>query len=313
MTLLIIDGCEDRGTTAGTVARGRTGKGLQNYLNYAVPPSDTVTVGVAVRCSALALANLISVTGPSSATCTLSLQATGALSWSTGATTRTTAAAFIPINTWFYLELQCKVANVPNGFVWVRVNGADVPALMASGIDTQASTGALYDEVDINTAGSTSNGVDDIYIMAGTGDAFLGDCVVETLYPTGNGAVNAWVGSDGNSTDNYLLVDETPANTTDYVGADPSGTQDLYNFGNLALAGDILAVCHNVVAQKSDAGAKQLYIVSRGAVDTRSPAITLTTTFTGEPYQFIQTVNPETGVAWTAAEVNALQAGVEVV
>ena len=313
MTLLIIDGCEDRSTTAGTTARGRTGKGLTSYLNYAVPPSDTVTVGVAIRCSALALTSLISVTGPSSATCTVQLTASGALTVTASPTTRTTAAAFIPVNTWFYLELQCKVANAPDGFVWVRVNGADVPVLTVSGVDTQAGSGALYDEVDINSAGSTTNGVDDIYIMAGPGDAFLGDCVVETLYPTGNGTVNNWVGSDGNSTDNYLLVDETPANTTDYVGADPSGTKDLYNFGNLALSGDVLAVCHNVVAQKSDAGAKQLYIVSRGAVDTRSPAITLTTTFVGEPYQWVQTVNPETGVAWTAAEVNALQAGVEVV
>jgi hypothetical protein len=315
MTLLIIDGCEDRVTTAGTTARGRTGKGLQSFTNYAIPvanQSDTVTVGAAIRCSALTLTTLIGVTGPLSASCVVQVQTSGALSWSTGSTSRTTAAAFIPLNTWFYLELQCKVANSPNGFVWVRVNGADVPALTVSGIDTQAATGAIYDEVDLDSAGTTTNGVDDIYIMSGAGDSFLGDCVVETLYPTGNGTVNNWIGSDGNSTDNYLLVDETPANGTDYVGADPTGTQDLYNFGNLALSGDILAICHNVHAQKSDAGAKQLKIVSRGAIDTTSPAITLTTTFVGEPYQWVQMINPETGLAWTAAEVNALQAGVEV-
>lgn len=49
------------------------------------------------------------------------------------------------------------------------------------------------------------------------------------LRPNGNGDNSAWAGSDGNSTDNYLLVDETtPNSATDYVQSNTSGQIDEY-------------------------------------------------------------------------------------
>lgn len=47
------------------------------------------------------------------------------------------------------------------------------------------------------------------------------------LRPNGNGASSQWAGSDGNSTDNYLLLDETPPNgVTDYIQSNTSGQID---------------------------------------------------------------------------------------
>ena len=94
---------------------------------------------------------------------------------------------------------------------------------------------------------------DDVYLMAGTGDEFLGDCTVATLLPTGNGFVNQFVGSDGNSTDNYLLVDEQPPSSTDYVGSATTGQQDLYTLTNLTGSGTVLAVAPTIYAVRARA------------------------------------------------------------
>ena len=50
------------------------------------------------------------------------------------------------------------------------------------------------------------------------------------------------MGSDGNSVDNYQLVDEYPYNTTDYVGSLTTGAKDTYDFANLVKTGNVIAV-----------------------------------------------------------------------
>jgi hypothetical protein len=142
----------------------------------------------------------------------------------------------------------------------------------------------------------------------------LGDIVVETLYPNGNGNANQWLGSDGDSTNNYLLVNETGAPvTTDYVADSVSGHQDMYTLTDLVhTTGTVLGVCHSAYAAKTDAvNARQIKLVNRRAADTKSVALDLTTTYTG--YQYALAQDPETGAAWTIANVNSLQSGVEVV
>lgn len=55
--------------------------------------------------------------------------------------------------------------------------------------------------------------------------------------PNGNGDNSQWTGSDGNSTDNYLLLDETPPNdATDYVESNTSGQIDDYTVDNTPAA-----------------------------------------------------------------------------
>lgn len=56
----------------------------------------------------------------------------------------------------------------------------------------------------------------------------LGNEYIAAIVPNGNGSNSAFTGSDGNSTDNYLLVDEIPANVSEYVYATSSGDTDTY-------------------------------------------------------------------------------------
>ena len=106
--------------------------------------------------------------------------------------------------------------------------------------------------VGAQTFGGALMTIDDIYVCTGD-DPFLGDIIVETLYPNGNGTVNQWVGTDANSVDNYLLVDDQ--NTSDSVRDSVPGHQDLYVLQNLSVAdASVVGVAHEAYVRKGDVG-----------------------------------------------------------
>jgi hypothetical protein len=74
--------------------------------------------------------------------------------------------------------------------------------------------------------------VDDIGINDNTGsrqNSWPGEEKLIYQLVNGNGDSSQWTGSDGNSTDNYLLLDEVPPDTADYVQSNTSGQADYYN------------------------------------------------------------------------------------
>ncbi|HET9665979.1 MAG TPA: hypothetical protein VFP09_04460, partial [Desertimonas sp.] len=212
----------------------------------------------------------------------------------------------------YYMEVQAKLHDT-TGFVTVRLNGVVIAE--ALNVDTKnAGTKTTFDTLRFSATGGSNSRFDDLYLMTGAGDAFLGEIQVETLVPNGNGAVNQWMGSDGNQTDNYLLIDEIAnINTADYVGSSVSGQQDLYQMTNLvAGSGRIVAVAHTATSTKSDTESKPIRLLNRGngviKSDPREPTMGTYTNLS-----WLLTVNPETGAPFTVAEVNALQSGVETV
>jgi hypothetical protein len=327
MSLILIDGLEDTSSWAVTgtaaIAAARNGNGFcpaagTNRLNFTIPAaaeSDTVTVGFAFQASAgWSQSSPLILSSDAGATVhlTMLLQTNGTVTFTRSGSTVATIATVIPAGTWVYIEVQAKLHDT-TGLIAVRYDGVQV--LASTSLDTKnAGTKTTFDRVVIGgaSAGSTFK-FDDLYIMAGAGDTFLGDLSVETLYPNGNGAANQWIGSDGNSTDNYLLVDESGApNIADYVASATSGHQDLYTMTNLVrTTGTILGVCHQAHAIKTDSGARQMKIVNRRAADNKSAALDLTTSFA--PYHYTLVNDPETGAPFTIGNVNSLQSGVEVV
>ena len=323
MSLVLIEGFDDEGyrnsTLNGSVARGRNGtKGSSSFTSYTIPvaaQSDTITMGVAVKMGAgFGTTNLLQLSGPGSTSLTWQMSTARRLTLSIAGGTPSslaTADLFVPgADVWWYLEVQAKIANAPNGFVKAAVNGVEVAALTQSGIDTAASgSSTVFDSVNMNLSG-TNAGVDDLYLCTGGGDTFFGDCVVEVLYPNGNGSVNAWVGSDFDATDNWQLVDESPYSSVDWLGTSTVGAQDLYTLPDLSASGTaIYGICHQVIAQRTDATARSLKMLTKGSTVNASAAVALTTGFTSINYPLA--TNPEGGAAWTVATVNALQVGVE--
>jgi len=323
VALVLIDGFEDVSSwtsVSGDIQAGRNGNAFRSFGSnnrFPIPAaleSDTVTFGFAFKPSGMSGLSVCWVLA-SDANATDHLyflvNADGSITAqrAPGVTLGTTATGLITATAFAYIEVQAKLHDT-TGTLTIRVNGTD--RLNLTGQDTKnAGTKTTFDTLRIGTGNVAL--YDDLYLMAGTGDTFLGDIKVETLYPNGDGNANQWLGSDGNSVSNYLLVNEVGAPvTTSYVGDAVSGHQDLYQLTNLvSTTGAILGVCHQVTAAASDAGAKSFKIVNRRAADTKSAALTLTSTF--GPFHYPLATDPETGAAWTIANVNALQSGVEVV
>lgn len=131
------------------------------------------------------------------------------------------------------------------------------------------------------------------------------------LFPDGAGATSAWTPSAGA---NWQNVDETtPDDDTTYNESATVGNIDTYTMQNLpGAASSVVCVAVTIYIKKTDANARTVAAVLRiGGTDY------IHATSKGVPgdYAFLQwiwLVSPATGVAFTVAEVNALEAGIKV-
>jgi len=218
----------------------------------------------------------------------------------------------LPICTFHYIEIKVKIDNT-TGTIDCHLDG--VSEISGTGLDTQNTGNATANQVRLGVgAGATWDcAYDDYYIADGTGgQTFLGDVRVEALFPNGNGNSSQFVGSDSNSTDNYLLVDETtPNGDTDYVESSTVGNKDTYTYTDLTPgSGTVYAVQPIPYARKSDAGTRSIVSVARlSGTEADSSAETLSTT-----YQYLPDIRETKpgGGSWTVADVNNSEFGPKV-
>lgn len=227
----------------------------------------------------------------------------------------TTSTTFTD-NVWYYIEIKCVLGDGTAGQIVVNVNG--VQALDTGGTDTKnAGTGSVYDTIVIPSRNSASQNtvIDDLYILNGAGSVynnFLGDVTIETLRPNGNGNSSQFTGSDGNSTDNYLLVDEATYDSADYVQSSTTNHKDLYTYSDLAASsGSVKGVVAYATAQKTASGAQNFRQISRiSSTDYNGSSVALDTS--DLPRTQVWEQSPATSSDWTISEVNGAEFGVEV-
>lgn len=239
----------------------------------------------------------------------------GSLTAYRGGTLIGTATGTLTTGVGYYVEVKA-VLNDTTGSVVIRVNGTNV--LNLTNTDTKnAGTGAVYDTVRFGGRASASQNllIDDAYILNGAGSAyndFLGDVTVETIRPDGNGNSSQFTGSDGNSTDNYLLVDEATYSAADYVQSGTTNNKDLYTYGALtATTGTVKGVIAYATAAKTGSGAQDFRQITRlSGTNYNGSTVALTTS--DIPVAQVWEVNPATTSDWTISEVNGAEFGVEV-
>lgn len=232
-----------------------------------------------------------------------------------GSVTLATGSAVLIPDVYYWLELRVKVDDAAGEYE-LRVNGVtDIGPV--TGADTRNAAAAQITAVSWQSPGNITGGsrFDDIYVcdtLGGAADTFLGEIRVQALLPNGNGASSVFVGNDGNSTDNYLLVDEAAPNSdTDYVEANTVGDKDTYAYGNLvSTAGTVYGVQVLPFAEKTDAGARSIVSVARsGGTEVDSAAKALLNTYGYLPD--IRMTKPGGG-AWSVSDINAAEFGVKV-
>jgi len=227
-----------------------------------------------------------------------------------------TGTKVLTAGVYYHFEWKLTIDNT-TGASELRINGATDHSV--SGIDTQNSANATADRFWLGenpVAAYMGWAFDDVHVCDGTGSApynnFLGECRVECLFPNGNGNSSQLVGSDANSTDNYLLVDETaPNGDTDYVESSTVGNKDTYTYGNLTpTTGTVYAVQINPYAEKTDAGTRTIATIARvSATEVDSSDLTLGATYGGQSE--IRTTKPGGG-SWSISDVNNAEFGVKV-
>ena len=323
------------GALASATGRDGVGKAAANTVSssssikLALPAAQSTTIfGVASRVRSVMFGSTsipgLTVYGDTGATSHLTVNWDGAgriqLRRGTASCTVIATSSHTPVldNSWHYIEVKCTIAD-SGGTCIVKLNNVEV--INFTGDTKNAGTNTTVDAISLCCTDVSS--VDDFYVLDGVDGTtlgtpqsaafndFLGDSTVKPQRPDGNGASSQWVGSDGNSTDNYLLVDEVPFSSSDYVGSSVAADRDLYTVADLVGSPVVHAVQVRAYAAKSDAGTRSFKTLARssGGTVVASTAMALTTGYTTYAGQ-IMTKDPD-GVAWTATTVNATQFGVE--
>ena len=228
-----------------------------------------------------------------------------------GTVIATSTLAFTGAAQWNSMEVKATIHDTTgeciikvNGAVWINYTG-----------DTRNGGTSTRPNQLATPAGNGYALTDDVLILDTTGgvdDTWPGEVVIVAIKPAGNGAFSDLVGSDGNSVNNYLLVDDNPSVSADYVGSAISMAKDTYDMQAVGRVGNVLAIRQTNTVSKSDAGTKfgKNIVKSAAGAFTKGSTIGLSTT----PIAVIEPISkfdPD-GNPWTVARVDAAEFGFEV-
>jgi hypothetical protein len=212
--------------------------------------------------------------------------------------------------TWFYLEWEGVLSNTV-GESRLFINGNPTPVLNLSGVDT-INTGSTVSFVDLGVATNTNTGLqivafDDMYVKQGA--TRLEPQKISTLRVNGNSTPQNWVPSTGS--DHAAMVDETLANTTDWVAGNTVGDIDQFLLGNIS---GYPAAIHEVnviaYARSSDAMTRAIeFGIQSNSVDE---VLEWYLSNSWARKDLPVPLNPDGSAAWDRDAINALKARLKV-
>lgn len=219
-------------------------------------------------------------------------------------------ATFAATGVWHYLELKATLSNTV-GSAEVRVDGSAIPVISLTNIRTKNDgTKTVFDSVGFGGAGAIS--VDDLYVCNAAGSInnnFLGDCRVQLLLPTSDGAYQEWTPTPAGT--HYTTVKTLPVRTTDYVASATLNARDTWGYDGVPAGVTVNGVQVTTAAAKDEAGARSIApLVRSGGVDVAGANQALS--LDNQALIQLWERNPATSATWTAADVNAAEFGVKV-
>ncbi len=229
-------------------------------------------------------------------------------------TTLATGTTILQQSTYYYIELKVHCAGGSGGSAEVRLNG--VTEVSCSSVNTNPQgTGTMsrislkYDNFKVLPS------FDDFYVADTSGSSnnnFLGDVRVETQIPNGAGHYTAF--SLHGAASNHAAVSESIEDQDgSYVYTQTLNAIDTYTLPALSSAADVIAgIQVTTIGRKDDAGVRTLKHVLRiSSTDYLGPEIPVTDTYTYDSR--VYETNPNTSVAWVAADLTGLEIGVKLI
>lgn len=237
----------------------------------------------------------------------------------TGTTLVGTSTKTLNYNQWYIIE--CHIDISTTGILEARIDGLPDPTLKyygncKPGTDTGINNFYWYGSWN----GQTKAALDDIAyndVLGTVDNSWCGDGHIIAITPSTD-ITHQFIGSDGDSTDNYLLVDEIPTNNdTDYVQSDTIEDKDLYDMTNTGLTDASVRIQRIWIEARAKCafprgGTISLLTKPNGGTEFESTPLTLFGIYGQKLLSDSQFVNPATGAAWTCTDIDALQAGVKV-
>lgn len=226
-----------------------------------------------------------------------------------------TSSTALSINTYYYVELKV-VVHATTGTYEIRLNGTNI--LSGTGANTAGSGVAQWTGVQIgrNYSGAgaaTIQDFDDLYVCDGSGTVnndFLGPIRVKAIYADGAGFSTDFTPSAGS---NFQNVDEalTDGDTT-YNSEGTAGDHDTYTFAAIGLTGTVKGLQTNLMVRSDGAGAETIRPKIRiSGTDYNGTTVGITTSY-ADSRQVYET-SPATSAAWTVAEIDGAEFGIELV
>jgi hypothetical protein len=219
-------------------------------------------------------------------------------------TTLATGTTTILVNQWYHAAIKC-VVNASTGSVELRLNGLTSSEMAASSVNTGSTN---IDTLGFETGNSQQMYIDNLYALDTTGSSPTNDWIgakkIETLAPNGNGANTAWTGV-------YTDWDDSTSHDTDttYASSSTPGDRETSTLTDLVSTGTVYAVQTNLVARKDDAGARTIAPVIRIGSTNYDGTTTAGLTSSYANYKQLYDRLDPSGASWTAATVNAMEAG----
>lgn len=294
----------------GVTVRITPGAGWTPLLRFVLPSNQT-KVGIARRVWLPSLPSSASFNqtvaewrnGANSTLGTVTVDNTGRLIITVGASVTTSAVPWIVANTWQHIE---SYMDTTAGTVYVRVEGFN--AISVTGLTI---TGPIAQVVPIHTtAGGSSNPASqymkDLVLWDGSGSQnndWIGPVQVFDLTP--NSDISSGWTSTGAT--NYEVLDESPPNDADYIsaGASPLPSPSIVGLSDLpdSIIG-VRGLMSFTRAWKTDGGDATLVVGLSPNGTNWDNGTDIPVSTAASYWRRISEVSPATSSPWTPIEVN---------